>query len=141
MVQDLREESTTIFDVRSLIAVILTRPVRLTYVGIDANTHLEGLYADLGRKFEDLLEMDYPIWIVDPENYEPKDEISKVVETLLDLKEDVKQERELKRKEICLHLDKGFPLKCFLIIRSKHYCLSYETDGEICVSDVLDVFR
>ena len=40
MVQDLREESIIIFEVRSLIAVILTRPVRLTYVDSDTNKRI-----------------------------------------------------------------------------------------------------
>ena len=31
-----------------------------------------------------------PLWFVDLENYEPGDEIFKMAETLLDLKEDVK---------------------------------------------------
>ena len=37
VVQDLREKSIIIFDVKSLIVVILTRSVRLTYVGSDTN--------------------------------------------------------------------------------------------------------
>ena len=38
VVQDLCEESITIFDVRLLIAEILTKPVNLTYVGSEVNT-------------------------------------------------------------------------------------------------------
>ena len=34
--------------------------------------------------------MVYSLWFADPKNYEPGDEISKLAETLLDLKEDVK---------------------------------------------------
>ena len=34
--------------------------------------------------------MDYPLWFVDLENYEPGDESTELAETLLDLKEDVK---------------------------------------------------
>ena len=50
--------------------------------------HLEALDPDFGRKFKDLLEMDYPFWFVDLENYKPADEISKMVE--IELKENVK---------------------------------------------------
>ena len=52
--------------------------------------HLEGLHTEFKRRFEDLLKMDYPLWFVDLENYEPGDESTELAETLLDLKEDVK---------------------------------------------------
>ena len=48
--------------------------------------HLERLHTDFGRKFEDLLEIDYPLWFLDLENYEPGDKISKMAKTLLHLK-------------------------------------------------------
>ena len=41
VVQDLREECVIIFDVRTSIAVIFTRPVRLTYVDSVGNTSNE----------------------------------------------------------------------------------------------------
>ena len=37
--------------------------------------HLKDLHSDFKRKFQDLLEMDYPIWFVNLENYEPGEEI------------------------------------------------------------------
>ena len=55
-------------------------------------SYLKGLYVDLGRKFENLLEVDYPLWFVDLENYEPDDEISKMEETLLYEKSKVTKE-------------------------------------------------
>ena len=69
--------------------------------------------------------MDYPLWFEDLKNYAPGDEILKMAETLLDLKKDVKQEQELIRKGICLHLDKRFTPKFVLTIRSKRYSLPY----------------
>ena len=33
--------------------------------------------------------MNYPLWFLDLENYKPGDKISKMAETLLDLKENV----------------------------------------------------
>ena len=52
--------------------------------------HLEGLHAEFKRRFVDLLKMNYPLWFVELENYEPGDESIESAETLLDLKEDVK---------------------------------------------------
>ena len=52
--------------------------------------HLEGLYAEFEKRFVDLLKMDYPLWFVELENYEPGDESTESAETLLDLKEDMK---------------------------------------------------
>ena len=52
--------------------------------------HLEGLYAEFEKRFVDLLNMDYPLWFVELENYEPGDESTESAETLLDLKEDMK---------------------------------------------------
>ena len=52
--------------------------------------HLKGLHAQFDRRFEDLMKMDYPLWFVDLENYEPGNESTELAETLLDLKEDVK---------------------------------------------------
>ena len=50
--------------------------------------HLEGLHAEFERRFVDLLKVDYPLWFVELENYEPADESTESAETLLDLKED-----------------------------------------------------
>ena len=36
--------------------------------------HLEGLHTEFERRFMDLLKMDYPLWFVELENYEPGDE-------------------------------------------------------------------
>ena len=36
--------------------------------------HLEGLHVDFERRYDDLIKMDYPLWFVDLENYEPGDE-------------------------------------------------------------------
>ena len=49
------------------------------------------------RRFDDLLKMNYPLWFIDPENYEPGNESTELAETLLDLKEDVKLSRRVKK--------------------------------------------
>ena len=46
--------------------------------------------------------MNYPLWFVDLENYEREDEISKMVETFLGLKEDTKQEQDNKEGYLAL---------------------------------------
>ena len=66
--------------------------------------HLEGSHKDFGKKFENLLEMDYPIWFVDRENYEQGDEIFKIAETLLDLKEDVKLRAKVNKEGVFAYI-------------------------------------
>ena len=60
--------------------------------------HLKGPHPDFGRKFEDLLEMDYPLRFVDLKCYKPGDEISKMAETRLNLKEDVKLKARINKE-------------------------------------------
>ena len=45
-----------------------------------------------------------PFWFVDPENHEQRDEISKITETLLDLKEDVKLRAKVNREGVFAHI-------------------------------------
>ena len=66
--------------------------------------HLEGFGADFGRKLMDFLEIDYPLWFANQENYEPGDEISKMAETMLDLKEDVKLRTRVKKEEVIVYI-------------------------------------
>ena len=84
--------------------------------------------------------MDYPLWFVDLENYEPGDESIELAETLLDLKEDVKlRGRVNKERGICIHFDKRFAPKCFSTSGSKHHCLLTTWMVESAFSAVLDV--
>ena len=48
---------------------------------------------DFERGYNDLIKLDYQLWFVDLENYEPGDENVELVEMLLDLKENVKLSR------------------------------------------------
>ena len=79
------------FEKKNLLAFENFKKTDLTSECIAAYiVHLEGLHSELERRFEDLLKMDYSLWFVDLENYEPGDESTELAETLLDLKEDVK---------------------------------------------------
>ena len=68
--------------------------------------------------------MDYPLCFVDLENYEPKYEISKMAETLLNSKEDVKLRPRVNKERVFPYsLIKDSHPNGFSTIRSKHYYL------------------
>ena len=48
--------------------------------------------------------MDYPLWFVDLENYEPGDEIFHMTKTLLDLKEDMKSRANVNKVRVFAHI-------------------------------------
>ena len=63
-----------------------------------------------------------------------------MAKTLLDLKENVKLRARVNKKAYLAHLDKGFTPKCFLKIRSKHYCFTYLSTVESTFLAVQHVF-
>ena len=77
--------------------------------------------------------MDYPLWFVDLENYEPGDKIFKMAETLLGLKEDKILRAKVNEEELFAYLIKRFTKQMFFNNRSKHYCLPYYMINGICV--------
>ena len=48
--------------------------------------------------------MDYPLWFVDLENYEPGDESTKMAETLLDIKEEVKLSGRVNKERVFAYI-------------------------------------
>ncbi|XP_052824628.1 uncharacterized protein LOC128248113 [Octopus bimaculoides] len=66
--------------------------------------HLEGLHGEFERRYNDLLKMDYPIWYVDLENYEPRDENFELAEMLLDLKENMKLRRRVEKEGVFAYI-------------------------------------
>ena len=66
--------------------------------------HLEGLHAEFERRFVDLLKMDYPLWFVELEIYEPGDESTESAKTLLDLKEDVKLRERVSKEGVFAYI-------------------------------------
>ena len=66
--------------------------------------HLEGLHAEFERRFVDLLKMDYPLWFVELENFEPGDESTESAETLLDLKEDMKPSGRVNKEGVFAYI-------------------------------------
>ena len=82
---------------------------------------LEGLHADFERKFQDLLEMDYPLWFFDLENYEQEDERSELVETRLDLEEDVKRRVRISKEG----------MYAFILIKDSHPTIFQQAEASI----------
>ena len=66
--------------------------------------HLKGLHAEFERRFEDLLKMDYQLWFVKLENYEPGDKSTESAKTLLDLKEDVKLRGRVNKEGVFVYI-------------------------------------
>ena len=66
--------------------------------------HLEGLHVDLERRYNDPINMDYPLRFVDLENYEQEDENVELVEMLLDLKENVKLRRRVDKEGVFTYI-------------------------------------
>ena len=95
--------------------------------------HLEGFHVDYERRHNDLIKMDYPLWFVDLENYEPGNVNIELVEMLLDMKECVTEKKCSQRRCLCLHIDKALTPKCFYTCRNKHHFLPYPMDGEIWI--------
>ena len=62
--------------------------------------HHEGLYVDHERRTNDVIKMDYPLWLVDLENNEPGDENVELVEMLLDMKENVGLRRRVDKEGV-----------------------------------------
>ena len=58
--------------------------------------HFEGLRVDFEREYNDRIKIDYPLWFVDLENYEPVNENVELVDMLLDLKDNVELRRAYK---------------------------------------------
>ena len=87
------------------------------------------------------MKIDYLLWLVDLENYEPVDEIFKIALTLLDLKEDVKLKAIVDKKRVFAHI----------LLKNSHPNLFQQLEASIIVfltrwivessfSAVLDVF-
>ena len=103
--------------------------------------HLEGLHAEFERRFEDLLKMDYPLWFVDLENYEPGDESTELVETLLDLKEDVKLRGRVNKEGVFAYISiKGLHPNVFQQVEASIIAFPTNWMVESAFSAVLDVF-
>ena len=77
-----------------------TSPWRATNSDNACIVHLEGLRVDFERRYNDLIKMDYQLWFVDLEHYEPGDENVELVVMFLDLKENVKQRRRVDKEGV-----------------------------------------
>ena len=88
--------------------------------------HFEGLHPEFGRKFEDLSEIDYPLWFVDLESYEPGDEISKMAEALFDLKENVKLRARVNKEGVFT----------YILIKDSHPNLFRQVEASIIVFSI-----
>jgi len=103
--------------------------------------HLEGLHAEFERRFEDLLKMDYPLWFVDLENYEPGDESTELAETLLDLKEDVKLRGRVNKEGVFAYISiKDLHPNVFQQVEASIIAFPTTWMVESAFSAVLDVF-
>ena len=66
-----------------------------------------------------LLKMDYPLWFVDLENYEPGDENDELAERQLDLKENVKLRRRVDKEGVVAYiLIKDSHLNAFQLVEA-----------------------
>ena len=103
--------------------------------------HLEGLHVDLERRYNDPINMDYPLRFVYLENYEQEDENVELVEMLLDLKENVKLRRRVDKEGVFTYISTkdSYP-KYFLTCRAS--IISFPTTWmvESGFSAVVDVF-
>ena len=90
---------------------------------LECIAQLEGIHPDCERKFENLLEMDYPLWFVDLESYGPRDKISKMAETLLGLKENVKLRARVIKEGIY----------AYILIKNSHPNVFQELETSIIV--------
>ena len=103
--------------------------------------YLEGLHAEFERRFEDLLKMDYPLWFVDLENNEPGDESTELVETLLDLKEDVKLRGRVNKEGVFAYISiKDLHPNVFQQVEASIIAFPTTWMVESAFSAVLDVF-
>ena len=66
--------------------------------------HLEGHHVDYERRYNDLINMDYPLWFVDLENYEPGDESVEMIGMFLDLKVNVKLRRRVDKDGVLVYI-------------------------------------
>lgn len=105
------------------------------------SVHLEDLHADFERRFEDLLKIYSPLWFVDLENYEPGVKSTKLAETLLDLKENVKLRGRVNKEGVF----------AYILIKDSHPNVFQQVEASIIAfpttwmvesafSAVLDVF-
>ena len=103
--------------------------------------HLEGLIAEFERRFEDLLKINYPLWFVDLENYEPGDESTELAETLLNLKEDVKLRGRVSKEGVIAYiLIKNLHPNVFQQVEASIIAFPTTWMVESAFSAVLDVF-
>ena len=103
--------------------------------------HLEGLHTEFKRRFVDLLKMNYPLWFVELENYEPGDESIESAETLLDLKEDVKLRGRVNKEGVFAYiLIKNLHLNVFRQVEASIIAFPTTWMVEFAFSAVVDVF-
>ena len=103
--------------------------------------HLEGHHAEFERRFKDLLKINYPLWFVDLENYEPEDESTELAETLLDLKEDVKLRGRVNKEGVFAYiLIKNLHPNVFQQVAASIIAFPTTWMVESVFSAILDVF-
>ena len=103
--------------------------------------HLEGHHAEFERRFKDLLKINYPLWFVDLENYEPEDESTELGETLLDLKEDVKLRGRVNKEGVFAYiLIKNLHPNVFQQVAASIIAFPTTWMVESVFSAILDVF-
>ena len=85
--------------------------------------------------------MDYPLWFVYLENYEPGDEDVELVEILLDLKENVKLRRRVDKEGVlaCILIKNSHP-DVFLHVEASIISLPTTWMVESGFSAIVDVF-
>ena len=85
--------------------------------------------------------MDYPLWFVDLKNYEPGDESTELVETLLDLKEDVKLRGRVNKEGVFAYISiKDLHPNVFQQVKASIIAFPTTWMVESAFSAVLDVF-
>ena len=85
--------------------------------------------------------MDYPLWFVDLENYEPGDESTELAETLLDLKEDVKLRGRINKEGVFAYiLIKNLHPNVFRQVEASIIAFPTTWMVESAFSAVVDVF-
>ena len=66
--------------------------------------YLEGVHVNIERRYNDLIKIDYPLWFVELEYYEPVDENVVIVEMLMNMKENVKLGRRVDKEGGFAHM-------------------------------------
>ena len=62
---------------------------------------MEELYNEFQRRFKDILEIDFPAWLLDLQNFEPYSDIDpKIAEELLEMKKNDQLTRKMEREGV-----------------------------------------